>query len=102
MFISEKIIAVFARSILNIWQNFILMLRRCKPEADNLASTIKGSGLKWKETFFNSFLVQTKLKYSSSKYCMSNSGAMHHWPSAKITFWICKNELPVPQPPVVC
>lgn len=51
------------------------MLRRCKPEADNLASTVKESGLKWKETFFNYFLVKTKLKYSSSKYCASNSGA---------------------------
>lgn len=34
------------------------MLRRCKPEADNLASTIKGSGLKWKEIFFNYFFVK--------------------------------------------
>lgn len=57
------------------------MLRRCKPEADNLASTIKGSGLKWKETFFNCFLVKIKLNYSSSKYFMGNSGA-----SVSLTF----------------
>jgi len=51
------------------------MLRRCKPEADNLASTIKGSGLKWKDTFFNYFLVKAKLRYSSSEYHVRNSGA---------------------------
>lgn len=62
------------------------MLRRCKPEADNLASTIKGFGLKWNATFFNYFLVQAKLKYSSSLCCMTNSGAMYHSVSAHCTF----------------
>lgn len=86
MFILEKIIAVFAWSIPNIWQNFILMLRRCKPEADNLAFTIKGSGLKWNAAFFNYFLVQAKFKYSSSLCCMTNSGVMYHILSAQCTF----------------
>lgn len=62
------------------------MLRRCKPEADNLASTIKGFGLKWNATFFDYFLVQTKLKYSSSLCCVTNSGAMYHSVSAHCTF----------------